>query len=82
MKHVILDQDQSDTLMEGLTVDGEVELYMPIVPKPPRYQKVQKIGVFTVTRMDPPPQAAISEYIRIGFKFAQYFKRQLKKVIE
>lgn len=67
--------------MDGLTVNGEVELYMPIKKKPPRWQEVQKIGTFTVTRYDAPPKSKTDEYVRIGFRFAQYFKRQLKKVL-
>lgn len=82
MKHIILTDEQGTELLDGLTVDGEVELYMPIDKKPPRFQEVQKIGTFTVTRYDAPPKSKTSEYVRIGFRFAQYFKRQIKKILE
>lgn len=73
MEKIILSEHQEDAIVEGLIKDGEVEVYT---------SDVNKMGVFKrIVYKSSGFGKGEKTFVKLTFKFAQYFKAQLKKLM-
>ena len=84
-KELTLTKEQGKLLIESLIESGEIELYIPhdsIPSKKTGNIEKYRVGNFTITRYDAPESLPQDEHVRVGFKYAQYFKLLIKKLLK